>query len=377
MGTTWLRLLAFAGVAVVTLSATLLLLAAARIVVSNFRDRRRAALEQELRPLLVRTIIDDELDVGLARQQGARGETLERMAVDELRKLKGEARAKLARLLRSRRTMVRARRSARRWRSTKRAGAALIFAAVADKESLPELQRLLLEDRDGEVRIVATRALGELRDKGAVTTLVSAAEQGRVPWGVAKAALFAIGQSAIEGLKAALRSPDQRTRMFSVDLLGLLNALPAIPDLLEALHDGALEVRVAAARALGRIGAPRAVPGLVACLLVSEPPELRAVAAEALGRIGASETVDALAGLLGDTDFSIAHNAAQALARISAEGRRRLEELVARLGSGADHGREALAGARLRERHGGGSFPRAASIGSWPVLPVRSGSRSP
>ena len=373
MGTTWVRLLAFAGVVVITISATLLLLAAAHIVMSNFRDRRRASLEQELRPLLVRMIIDGELDVGLLHQPGARGKALEQMAVDELRKFKGEARAKLAGLLQSRRTMVRACRSARRWRSTKRASAALMFAAVADEESLPELQRLLIEDRDGEVRIVATRALGELRDEGAVTSLVSAAQQGRVPWGIAKGALFAIGRPAIEGLKTALRSPDQPTRMFSADLLGLLNAVPAVSDLLRALNDGALDVRIAAARALGRIGAPRAVPGLVACLPVSEPPELRATAAEALGRIGADETVDALSGLVGDTDFSTAHNAAQALAQIGAEGRGRLEELVARLGSGADHGREALADARLREGHGGSSFPRTASIESWQVTALRSG----
>lgn len=78
----------------------------------------------------------------------------------------------------------------------------------------------------------------------------------------------------------------------------------AVPALLVALQDesdrtalGGYPLRRNAARALGEIGDPRAVPGLIACLQVADF-QLRAAAATALGLLGDAQAIPALVALL-------------------------------------------------------------------------------
>jgi HEAT repeat protein len=346
VGGSWSPLLFTAG----ALVAALVCLAGARKALAHRASRRKALLEADLRPRLARVVIDGDIDPNLIVARRARGRALDRLAAEQLPKLKGEGKQNLASLLERRNVLVRANRSTRRRGTVARAAGASLLGNLGSTESVPVLRGLLLEDTDPEVRTVAARALGHLGDARAVVPLVLALEQQLVPPGVATAALLAVGERAVEGLRAALQRPSAATRSLAAELLGVLETISATPDLLDALSESETEVRIAAARALGQIAAPDAEPALVDCLGAHEPAALRAVAAEALGRLGASTAVDDLVDLLADTDYWTAHNAAQALAMISADGRGLLEELIARNRPGEEHAREAIAAAHVRGR---------------------------
>lgn len=91
------------------------------------------------------------------------------------------------------------------------------------------------------------------------------------------------------------------------------------PYLMSALNDAALEVRLDAARALGRGRSLRALPVLVEWLGDAEP-KTRIAAAEALGDIGGPQASAALARSLGDPDHSVRQRAVRALGAIGKRG---------------------------------------------------------
>jgi HEAT repeat protein len=95
-------------------------------------------------------------------------------------------------------------------------------------------------------------------------------------------------------------------------------------------EDAVLDVRVAAATNLGRLGTRSAVAPLTAALSPAEPMELRAAAAGALGQLGAASAVPALVALLGDDQFRVAHEAAHALRRLGPAGLDALRAVLAR-----------------------------------------------
>ncbi|HAK54259.1 MAG: HEAT repeat domain-containing protein [Vicinamibacterales bacterium] len=92
---------------------------------------------------------------------------------------------------------------------------------------------------------------------------------------------------------------------------------PAMPGLIELLHDPEARVRRRAAIALGRVGLPEAVAPLSASLADSNPA-VRQMAAFALGQLAASESAEALVMALGDPDLLGRGRAAEALGRIGA-----------------------------------------------------------
>ena len=91
--------------------------------------------------------------------------------------------------------------------------------------------------------------------------------------------------------------------------------------MIETLHSSHGPRRADAARALGRIGAPEAVPALIVALK-DESDHVRAFAARALGKLGpaAAAAVDALTIVTRDGDEHVRHEAAVALKRIRGLG---------------------------------------------------------
>lgn len=92
-------------------------------------------------------------------------------------------------------------------------------------------------------------------------------------WGVretAADALARIGDPAVPALIETLHDPDHSIRAHAALALARMGpkAAPAVPDLIVALNDPQREVRQGAARALGQIGpdAEEAVPALVKAL---------------------------------------------------------------------------------------------------------------
>lgn len=108
----------------------------------------------------------------------------------------------------------------------------------------------------------------------------------------------------VEEAIAQLQSPDVSQRYYAAWWLGRFRVKEAVPALILALQDesdrtalGGYPLRRNAARALGQIGDPRAIPGLRACLQVADF-QLRGAAATALGLLGAVQAIPDLVALL-------------------------------------------------------------------------------
>lgn len=142
------------------------------------------------------------------------------------------------------------------------------------------------------------------------------------------------------------RRPGGVGRAHAAALLGDAGHVAAVPDLIALLSDRDPEVRRAAVRSLGKLGAPEAVPHLLAALharnacsatviaealmeigvaahrelqagLASDMPAQREVAAMVLGLTGALAATDALTDLLArDPHPDVRRRAAEALGRL-------------------------------------------------------------
>jgi hypothetical protein len=102
--------------------------------------------------------------------------------------------------------------------------------------------------------------------------------------------------------REALRARDPRARAAGVELLGRLNESSAVPLLLAALNDRAVQVRVSAVHALADMREPRAVEPLVGWL---KDDELSWHAAQALVEIGGPRAEAVLLDALQRRDFGI------------------------------------------------------------------------
>jgi len=125
--------------------------------------------------------------------------------------------------------------------------------------------------------------------------------------------------SDVRGFLAMLSSENDRYRWIAADALGEMEADEAVDALIHLLHrDGSSQVRYTAARALGQIGDPRAVPHL---LLAMDDPDtvVRNVAVEALGELRAQAAVPAIEAFMARHQYPSAQAyAEEALAKIRA-----------------------------------------------------------
>lgn len=108
-------------------------------------------------------------------------------------------------------------------------------------------------------------------------------------------------------------------RVTAVQALAAYDINLTEPYLIRALDDATLEVRLDAARALGRGRSQRAVPLLIEWLGDAEP-KTRTAAAEALGDIGGPQASAALARSLGDPDHGVRQRAVRAIGAIGKRG---------------------------------------------------------
>ncbi|MDD5676535.1 MAG: HEAT repeat domain-containing protein [Kiritimatiellae bacterium] len=147
--------------------------------------------------------------------------------------------------------------------------AALELGRLGDRRAIATLVKLL-DDPDEKVRTNAILALGWMRSKEAVPALVKAA-QGPDKWARRRAvqALGQIGDPAAAGvLLENINNDDYFTRENAVLALGWLKAADAVSPLIKIITDSDCQdpvqrgLMIAAIRALGHIGDPRALPQL-------------------------------------------------------------------------------------------------------------------
>jgi HEAT repeat protein len=127
----------------------------------------------------------------------------------------------------------------------------------------------------------------------------------------------------------------------AIEVLGLHRDVASRGVLEKLLREGPAEARIAAARALGRIGREESGPALIAALDDQEW-QVRAHAARALGTVRAPANVAALAGRVSDVAWWVRRHAAYALGRHGPAGRRALVEI-------AEAGQDLFAAAIARE----------------------------
>ncbi|HEU5149751.1 MAG TPA: HEAT repeat domain-containing protein, partial [Iamia sp.] len=280
-----------------------------------------------------------------------RAAALEVLAVDLLGKVRGEARQALLRMLEETGAIAAAERRLRRPGPVGRAAAAELLGRTGGPAHVAALVDRLA-DRDPEVRAVAARALGRIGTPSAVAPLLAALDGRRpIPMGIVGSALLGVGPEGTAPLRYALQAGEASpvARALAVEVLGLHGALEAAGVLADRTtdRDEAVEVRIRAARALGRIGSPRSVAALASVLSPAEPTALRAVATRALGEIGGDDAATLLIPLLDDPAHVVAANASGALPRCGPLGRTLLLGRAGGEGRGAAHAREALALADL------------------------------
>jgi HEAT repeat protein len=147
-----------------------------------------------------------------------------------------------------------------------RAHAAEALGAFADPNVIDALGVALLQDRSSEVRFRAAMALEAIHDRRALD-LLTAALRDRDPLvrGTAALMIGRFGEAhTTDSLIARLADPDATVRHDVAEALGYMKAaaITAVEALIGALDDDDVEVRGAAAIALGGIGDARALPRL-------------------------------------------------------------------------------------------------------------------
>ena len=161
---------------------------------------------------------------------------------------------------------------------------AKVLSVIADERVATPLQSALLST-DWAVRMYATKALAKLKWVDATETLVLLLQDTvKAVRDEAVLALEAIGEPAVAPLLNTLHHKEWMIRLRAAEALGKLGAPQAVGPLVDRLlQDPDTAVRQDAAKALGEIGHVGAVDALLAVLDV---PTLQAPAIEALGKIG-------------------------------------------------------------------------------------------
>ena len=115
--------------------------------------------------------------------------------------------------------------------------------------------------------------------------------------------------AALPGLMQGLTDPDALAGQRIAEAIGRIGDRSVSADLLNVLASAPTAERTRAALALGMLKSPEAVPGLAALLSAGDPNAQR-VAAEALATIGTPEAMAALMAPLADSQMTSARHAA-------------------------------------------------------------------
>jgi HEAT repeat protein len=162
-----------------------------------------------------------------------------------------------------------------------------------DPAAVPGLLDALGDD-DPRIRTAAVKALGEIGDPAAVPQLLhimNTERDGDIRW-LATGALGKIGAAAVPGLLNMLRDEDWKVRRSAADALWAMREPSAVPGLLAALLDRNDVVRQAVAGALDAMGEGAVAPLIEA--LSSRDPHINRAAVDCLNKIGTPEALAAV-----------------------------------------------------------------------------------
>lgn len=217
-----------------------------------------------------------------------------------------------------------------------RAEGARCLGQMRNKQSKAHLLTKL-KDKKTVVRLVASWALGRLGDVDIIHPIIeSLVSTSRLAGMRLSSTVFELGSKAIEPLINALAHKDDAVVILALHLLAELKDIKALPNITEktALSQ-AMEVRLAAFKAMGTIAHPGSIPRL--CEGLKDPAwQARAQAARGLGCIGGKESAESLRGALSDESWWVRRNAAEALTKLGERGKEILTEAAGKSQSGPE-----------------------------------------
>jgi HEAT repeat protein len=234
--------------------------------------------------------------------------------------------------------------------------AAKLLGSIQDKTAVPDLVRLLA-DPNGYVKDTAIAALNRIGDAATAPLLEVLATKARnlIPdedtgftadyqyiasayiddlWmkkyriGTQASAIQTLGllkaEAAVQPLIRELANEELQGNALAalIEMRGV-----AVPLMLDALKNGADEIRIKVADALGAIGDRRAIASLIEALNNDPHKEVKALAATGLGNMRARRAVPALTEAL-SYDDTTATNAAEALGKIGVTTADAVERLI-------------------------------------------------
>ncbi|MCB9626712.1 MAG: HEAT repeat domain-containing protein [Sandaracinaceae bacterium] len=187
------------------------------------------------------------------------------------------------------------------------------------RQAAPHLRRLIRHDPDWRVRASSGRAIGRLSLREAVPDLVRALRDTQVDVRiVAAAALWRLPDAAaVPALLDLLNDADPTARQWGALALGVTGDTRATAALLGLLDDTAPAVRLDALRSLARIADPAAQERLVAFIVdVNRAEDERLEAVNALASLRGPEKMNALIRLLDDANANIRLHVVNALGQV-------------------------------------------------------------
>jgi HEAT repeat protein len=230
----------------------------------------------------------------------------------------------------------------RSWLLVRRMCAAQFLGQARVERAVGPLRRLLLRGALAE-RVVAARGLRRIGTVAAADGLLAGARAGALP-AARLAELFADGWANARIVAALadepLDAPDRATLLMAA---GLGGAVEAGDEVYESFESRSSEVRIAAARAAGRL-APAGGMAPLCRALSDDDWRVAAQAARSLGTLGDPAAVFALETAARHDAWWVRANAADALAGLGEPGRQALERLAA--------GQDRYAAERAREALG-------------------------
>lgn len=185
--------------------------------------------------------------------------------------------------------------------SVVRAQAAAALLRIPDKRAIKPLIKLL-EDKDVDVCVRAATALGEFGDADAAISLLPLLDRDEPEIrGAVSDALGKIGSEvAAEPLTKLFQDEDEQVRLKAVSAFRRFKSDAATAPLLQLLDDASVAIRQRAADALGEAGNRAALDRLISMLRTDPAVEVRMAAAKALGQLKSANALKVLEEALDD-----------------------------------------------------------------------------
>jgi HEAT repeat protein len=159
------------------------------------------------------------------------------------------------------------------------------LAGRGDKAAAPAVRSILTDATDEAVRVAATQALGSLGSGDDVPVLVKALASGPKPeQAAARASLVRLsGEAASAAIVEEMQRGPTPQRIALIEILATRRT--GIPELLKAAIDEDAAIRTAGMIALGEIGTPDQLAGMLQGVLKAKPGKERTAAERAVAAV--------------------------------------------------------------------------------------------